>query len=164
LAEGHVTCVVDHRVAAVAASTGGDFYVVHSTIWIGEMAEKIVLCLLLPVQTIGKMSNSPAMTSNRAVILECLGGLELSHSPSEGEPFGNLYDFLHTIPRLEDADFTSFTDLKSDQIWTRSAKEFGYTFSKRDDRKIFWKTMRSENAFYAELNGYRLVSPFFRKD
>jgi hypothetical protein len=104
------------------------------------------------------------MSSNRAVILECLGDLELSHSPSEGEPFGNLYDFLHTIPRLKDADFTSFTDLKSGQLWTGRAKEFGYTFSKRDDRKIFWKTMRSEKAFYAELNGYRLVSPFFRED
>ena len=91
-------------------------------------------------------------------------GIEVGFSITKRDPWGNIAAFLRTIPTLDAAEFTGLTNLKSDQLWARRSLEFGYAFLKRDDRKLFWKTLESERAFFAELNGYRLLSPFFRND
>jgi hypothetical protein len=91
-------------------------------------------------------------------------GVESCQSLSGKDLLGNLSDFLQTVPILDDLDFAEFTNLKSGQLWAIRASEFGHAFRKRDGQKTFWKTAESEKAFYAELNGYRLLIPFLHGD
>ena len=65
---------------------------------------------------------------------------------------------------MDDLDFAKFTNLKPGKWWALRSSEFGHAFRKRDGKKTFWKTAESEKAFYAELNGYRLLIPFLHSD
>jgi hypothetical protein len=91
-------------------------------------------------------------------------GVEPCQSLSRKDLLGNISDFLQTVPIVDDLDFAEFTNLKSGKWWAARSSEFGHTFRKRDGKKIFWKTAESEKAFYAELNGYRLLIPFLHSD
>ncbi|KAI9773953.1 MAG: hypothetical protein M1839_001965 [Geoglossum umbratile] len=72
-------------------------------------------------------------------------------------------EFLASTPIVTE-DVTQFTNLKTTQLWAFRATEFGSAFLKHNGKKLFWKTMKSKKLFFAELDGYRLLHPFFRSE